>query len=110
MLLGVIGAALFYGDSVITPAISVMSAVEGLEVVSPGMARWVIPMGIVIITALFAVQSRGTERVGRLFGPIMVGWFVTLAPARHPARDRVSPRVVGRSRPTSRSSSPSRTS
>ena len=79
MLLGVIGAALFYGDSVITPAISVMSAVEGLEVVSPGMARWVIPMGIVIITALFAVQSRGTERVGRLFGPIMVGWFVTLA-------------------------------
>lgn len=79
MLLGVIGAALFYGDSVITPAISVMSAVEGLEVVSPSMARWVIPLGVVIITGLFAVQSRGTERVGRLFGPIMVGWFVTLA-------------------------------
>lgn len=79
MLLGVIGAALFYGDSVITPAISVMSAIEGLEIAAPGMSSWVIPLGIAIITGLFVVQSRGTERVGKLFGPIMVAWFVTLA-------------------------------
>ena len=79
MLLGVIGAALFYGDSVITPAISVMSAIEGLEVAAPGMQRWMLPMGVAIITMLFAVQRFGTEKVGRLFGPVMVVWFLTLA-------------------------------
>jgi len=79
MLLGVAGAALFYGDSVITPAISVLSAVEGLEVPAPGLANVVLPVGVVILAALFAVQRYGTQVVGRLFGPIMVAWFVILA-------------------------------
>ncbi|MGG5259201.1 potassium transporter Kup [Phycicoccus avicenniae] len=79
MVLGVIGAALFYGDSVITPAISVMSAIEGLEVSEPGLATWVVPLGITVITVLFVVQRHGTDRVGRLFGPVMVVWFLTLA-------------------------------
>ncbi|WP_322612411.1 potassium transporter Kup [Dermacoccus abyssi] len=79
MLLGVIGASLFFGDSVITPAISVMSAVEGLEVVRPGLNRYVVPIGAVIITILFLVQRKGTEVVGKFFGPIMILWFVTIA-------------------------------
>ena len=78
MLLGVVGAALFYGDSVITPAISVLSAVEGLAVPAPGLASVVLPVGVVILAALFAVQRYGTQVVGRLFGPIMVLWFVIL--------------------------------
>jgi KUP system potassium uptake protein len=78
MLLGVLGAALFYGDSVITPAISVMSAVEGLSVPAPGLAHLEIPLGAAIITVLFAVQRYGTHLVGRLFGPIMVLWFTVL--------------------------------
>jgi KUP system potassium uptake protein len=76
--LGVVGAALFYGDSLITPAISVLSAVEGLEVVRPDLARAVLPLGIAILTVLFTAQRWGTERVGRLFGPVMVLWFLTL--------------------------------
>ncbi len=79
MVLGVVGAALFYGDSFITPAISVLSAIEGLEVAQPGLREWVVPLGIVIITVLFVVQRHGTDRVGRLFGPVMVTWFLTLA-------------------------------
>jgi KUP system potassium uptake protein len=81
MLLGVLGAALFYGDSVITPAISVLSAVEGLEVVSPGLSAAVLPLAAVVLTALFAVQRWGTGRVGHVFGPVMLLWFATLAVA-----------------------------
>ncbi|WP_322517311.1 potassium transporter Kup [Rhodopseudomonas palustris] len=79
MLLGVIAAALFYGDSMITPAISVLSAVEGLEVVTPDLKAYVVPITAVVLTGLFAIQSRGTGLVGRLFGPVMCMWFVTLA-------------------------------
>lgn len=78
MLLGVLGAALFYGDSVITPAISVMSAVEGLAVPAPELEGVVVPLGAAIITGLFLVQRFGTHLVGRLFGPIMVVWFAVL--------------------------------
>src|ERR1700730_19305085 len=74
--LGILGAALFAGDSMITPAISVLSAVEGLKVTDPGLAGWVVPITAVIIVALFAVQRRGTGAVGGLFGPVMIGWFV----------------------------------
>ncbi|ABE40159.1 potassium transporter Kup [Rhodopseudomonas pseudopalustris] len=79
MMLGVIAAALFYGDSMITPAISVLSAVEGLEVVTPDLRPYVVPITAVVLTALFAIQSRGTGLVGRLFGPVMCLWFITLA-------------------------------
>ena len=78
MVLGVLGASLFYGDSVITPAISVLSALEGVKVADPGFENLVLPMGVVIIAGLFAVQRFGTELVGRLFGPIMVVWFIVL--------------------------------
>jgi len=77
--LGVLGAALFYCDALITPAISVLSAVEGLTVLDGGLQRAVIPITLVVIAMLFAIQRRGTERVGRLFGPIMILWFGTLA-------------------------------
>ena len=76
--LAVMGAALFYCDALITPAISVLGAVEGLELLSPETSRFVVPVTLVIIVLLFAIQRRGTERVGRLFGPIMVLWFVVL--------------------------------
>jgi KUP system potassium uptake protein len=79
--LGVLGAALFYGDSIITPAISVLSAVEGLKVAAPGLAGLVVPLAAVILTALFAVQRWGTQRVGSLFGPVMLLWFGSLAAA-----------------------------
>jgi KUP system potassium uptake protein len=78
-LLGVIGAALLYGDGVITPAISVLSAVEGLTIVNPSFKSWVVPLTCIILTGLFAIQRRGTGSVGRLFGPIMLVWFTTLA-------------------------------
>lgn len=77
--LGIAGASFFYGDAVITPAISVLSAVEGLTLVSPVFTPWVMPAALVIIVALFAVQSRGTERVGQFFGPLTVVWFLALA-------------------------------
>ncbi len=77
--LGVLGAALFYCDALITPAISVLSAVEGLELLNPGFERAVLPVTLGVIVALFAIQRRGTARVGRLFGPIMILWFVALA-------------------------------
>jgi KUP system potassium uptake protein len=79
LILGVLGASLFYGDSLITPAISVLSAVEGLEVAQPNLAHAILPIGIVILAVLFAAQRFGTHRVGRAFGPVMVIWFVTLA-------------------------------
>jgi KUP system potassium uptake protein len=79
MMTGVFGAALFYGDSVITPAISVLSAVEGLEVAAPGLKSWVVPVTLGVLVALFVVQVRGTARIGGVFGPIMVVWFGVLA-------------------------------
>ena len=77
--LGIFGTALLYGDGVITPAISVLSAVEGLEQVNASLASWVVPIAIVILLALFLVQYRGTGAMGRVFGPIMLVWFATLA-------------------------------
>ncbi len=79
LLIGVFGAALFYGDSVITPAISVLSAVEGLEVVTPLLKPYVLPISIGVLIALFAVQRFGTGLVGKLFGPIIILWFGMLA-------------------------------
>lgn len=78
-LLGMIGAALFYGDAIITPAISVLSAVEGLTVASPAFGPYVIPLSLVILIGLFAVQSHGTARVAAWFGPITAVWFVLMA-------------------------------
>jgi len=79
MLLGLAGAALFYGDSIITPAMSVLSAVEGLEVVAPGLERYVLPITLGVLISLFAIQSRGTDKVGVFFGPIVLIWFAVLA-------------------------------
>ncbi len=79
LMLGLFGAALFYGDGVITPAISVLSAVEGLEIATPAFKPYVLPISLVILVTLFAVQQRGTAAVGLLFGPIMVLWFAALA-------------------------------
>ena len=79
ILLGVFATALFYGDSMITPAISVLSAVEGITVVQAGLAPMVLPIAIAILIGLFAIQSRGTAKVGLLFGPIMLVYFVVLA-------------------------------
>ncbi|WP_299841370.1 potassium transporter Kup [uncultured Paracoccus sp.] len=76
---GIVGVSLFFGDSMITPAISVLSAVEGLELVIPGFDRWVVPITLGIVITLFAVQRSGTAAVSRLFGPIMLVWFATLA-------------------------------
>ncbi len=78
MAVGIAGAALFYGDCLITPAISVLSAVEGLKVATPLFEGYVVPITVTILVLLFLVQSRGTERVGRLFGPIMTVWFVVI--------------------------------
>jgi len=91
LLLGIFGTAIFFGDGVITPAISVLSAVEGLEVVEPGLHRFVVPLTLVILTVLFAAQRFGTGVVGRFFGPITLLWFAVLAVlglvhiAQHPA-------------------------
>jgi KUP system potassium uptake protein len=78
MLLGVFGAALLYGDGAITPAISVLSAVEGLEVAAPSLHRIIIPLTIAILVGLFAIQRSGTGRLGIVFGPIMMVWFISL--------------------------------
>ncbi|WP_235943269.1 potassium transporter Kup [Zoogloea dura] len=75
---GLFGAALFYGDGVITPAISVLSAVEGLEVATPAFRPYVLPISLVVLTGLFLIQSKGTARVGAVFGPVMLFWFATL--------------------------------
>ena len=77
--LGLLGAAMFYGDSLITPAISVLSAIEGLEVATPVFTPYVLPLTAAVLVALFAVQRRGTGAVGRVFGPVMVLWFGLLA-------------------------------
>lgn len=79
MMLGIFGACMFYGDAVITPAISVMSAIEGLEIATPSLTRYVLPITVVILIGLFWVQKSGTARVGSLFGPIMLVWFAILA-------------------------------
>ena len=89
--LGLLGAALLYGDGAVTPAISVLSAVEGLNIVTPLFSPYVLPSAVVILVALFFIQSQGTARIGRAFGPIMLIWFVTIALlgiwgiARHPS-------------------------
>ena len=79
IMLGLIGAALFYGDGVITPAVSVLSAVEGLEIITPAFKPFIIPLALVILVFLFLIQHHGTARVGKLFGPVMLLWFATLA-------------------------------
>jgi KUP system potassium uptake protein len=75
----VIGATMFYGDSVITPAISVLGAIEGLEVATPGLEKYVVPLTIAVLLVLYSVQKHGTAGIGRFFGPIMIVWFVVLA-------------------------------
>ena len=79
LLIGIFGTSLFYGDGVITPAISVLSAVEGLEVISPAFKSYVIPATLIILFGLFAVQKRGTAGIGKFFGPITLVWFGVLA-------------------------------
>jgi KUP system potassium uptake protein len=79
LIVGIFGTCLFYGDGVITPAISVLSAVEGLEVVSPAFKKYVIPLTIIILFGLFAVQKRGTSGIGKFFGPITVVWFAAIS-------------------------------
>ena len=79
LIVGLIGAALLYGDGVITPAISVLSAVEGLKIDAPGLAPMVVPITIAILVALFLVQRKGTEFIGNIFGPVMLVWFVAIS-------------------------------
>ena len=79
LAVGIFGTSLFYGDGVITPAISVLSAVEGLEVVSPHFKQYVIPLTLVVLFCLFAVQKRGTSGIGKFFGPVTLIWFLTIA-------------------------------
>ena len=99
MTIGVLGASLFYGDSLITPAISILSAVEDVEVAQPGLKHIVIPVAVVVLVALFGVQRWGTARVGTLFGPVMVAWFAVLALAglRQIARE---PKAIAALSPT----------
>ena len=77
-ILGILGCALFFGDAVITPAISVLSAVEGLEVATPALHGYIVPITLVVLLALFSFQRHGTERVGKIFGPVMIVWFLCL--------------------------------
>ena len=77
-LVGIVGVSLFFGDTMITPAISVLSAVEGLNLIVPGFEAWVVPLTLLIVVALFAVQRTGTEAVARFFGPVMLVWFLTM--------------------------------
>ena len=79
LLVGLFGTALLYGDGMITPAISVLAAVEGMTIAAEGLDRYVVPLAIVILIGLFAIQSRGTATIGKLFGPIMLVWFGTLS-------------------------------
>jgi KUP system potassium uptake protein len=81
ILLGIVSGALFYGDAIITPALSVLSAVEGLKIVTPAFENYVVPITVVVMIALFAVQSRGTAKVAIFFGPITLVWFAALAAA-----------------------------
>jgi KUP system potassium uptake protein len=79
IVIGVAGAALLYGDGVITPAISVLSATEGLIVAAPWLEHFTVPLTILILVGLFSLQRKGTESVAKLFGPIMLVWFLVLA-------------------------------
>jgi KUP system potassium uptake protein len=79
LAVGIFGTSLFYGDGVITPAISVLSAVEGLEVVSPAFKEWVIPLTLIVLFLLFVVQKRGTGGIGKFFGPITLVWFAAIS-------------------------------
>jgi KUP system potassium uptake protein len=79
LIVGLAGASLFFGDAMITPAISVLSAVEGLGIASPTVAPYVVPIAAVVLVCLFSIQSRGSGAVGFLFGPVMAVWFATLA-------------------------------
>ena len=79
VMLGLFGAALFYGDGVVTPAISVLSAVEGLEVITPAFKPYIIPLALIVLVGLFLIQRHGTASVGKLFGPVMMLWFAVLA-------------------------------
>jgi K+ transporter len=76
---GLFGAALIYGDGAITPAISVLSALEGLNIIEPALEPYVLPLTVAVLVALFALQPLGTARIGRAFGPVMLLWFVTMA-------------------------------
>ncbi len=77
--LGLFGVGLFYGDAILTPAISVLSAVEGVEIAAPSLKEFILPATLVVIVGLFAIQRHGTAAVGRLFGPIMILWFAALS-------------------------------
>src|SRR5271170_6884004 len=77
--LGLFGAALIYGDGAITPAISVLSALEGLTIAAPGVQPYILPAAVAILVVLFAIQSQGTARIGHAFGPVMAVWFATVA-------------------------------
>ncbi len=79
LMLGIFGTAIFFGDGVITPAITVLGAIEGLKVAAPGLDRYVVPVALMVLTALFLVQRHGTARIGKFFGPVMVIWFLVLA-------------------------------
>ncbi len=79
LFVGIFGTAIFFGDGVITPAISVLGAVEGLQVAAPGLHTWVVPITLAVLAVLFMFQRHGTERVGKLFGPVMAVWFVVIA-------------------------------
>ena len=94
ILIGLIGAALFYGDCIITPAISVLSAVEGLEVATPVFKPYIVPIAAGILAGLFILQVRGTGRIGKLFGPIMIVWFAVIGLAGLPHIFR-SPEILG---------------
>lgn len=79
VVLGLIGGSFFYGEVVITPAISVMSAIEGLEIAAPALDPYIVPCSIAVLTLLFVIQKHGTGSVGKLFAPVMLVWFLTLA-------------------------------
>ena len=81
MMMGLAGTAMFFGDAMITPAISVLSAAEGLTVLNPALAHWVLPIALIVLLALFIIQHKGTQHIGTFFGPIMLLWFITLAAA-----------------------------
>jgi KUP system potassium uptake protein len=79
LVLGIFGTAIFFGDGVITPAVTVLGAIEGIEVAAPGLHRYIVPVSLVVLTALFVVQRHGTASIGKFFGPVMVLWFAVLA-------------------------------
>ena len=78
VLLALLGTSFLFGDGIITPAISVLSAVEGLKVAAPALERWIVPITVVILLGLFSIQHRGTGRVGAMFGPVTLVWFITI--------------------------------